>query len=289
MTRIVFLNGEYLPNDKAKISVLDRGFLYGDGIFETIRVYRGAPFRWREHLDRMRNSANSLGIKYDPDPAALRVIVDELLKQNNLQDAYLRINLSRGIYSGKIGFEASGEPTLFIYADTLNPPKEDEYENGVGAIIMPQSYVSPLAAHKTIAYLPYLLAREKAIKAGAREAFLSAPSGRITEGATSNIFIVLEGSIFTPPTDGSILAGIARRVVIDALAENNIRCLEDYFIRSDLTDADEIFITNSMIEVLPITSLDGKKILGGKPGPMARKALQVYREKVTKEIESENK
>jgi len=286
MTKFIWINGQFVTADKACVSPLDRGFLYGDGIFETMRIYDGVPFRWDWHIERMAASARALEIKWDGNAKKLKDTVSELARKNKLKNAYLRITVSRGIYTGDLGFNQDMEPTTVIFVDKLNAPSYDDYEKGIAATVVPHPWTSPMAAHKSISYLPYLAARNKARIAGAREAILTDSAGRLTEGATSNVFIVLGDRVFTPPADGSILGGVARRVVIASLKDLNIRLEEDYVTGGDAAGADEIFITNSIIEVLPITKLDNAAIGGGDVGQISRMALYAYRSEVQKEIES---
>ncbi len=286
MTRTIFLNGEMMPEEKACVSVFDRGFLYGDGLFETLRAYDGVPFRWDEHIERMTESARSLGMKWGehaPDKASAK----GLLEKNGLKDAYLRITMTRGLHSGDAGLVSDGAPTILMVADECRPPSEADYENGVEAVMMKNPWLSPLAAHKTLSYLPYLAAKQASRDAGARETILCNHFGQLTEGASSNVFVVLSGTIFTPPAEGQILDGIARRVAMKAAGEAGFQVAEDYVNCHDVTEADEIFITNSLIEVLPVTKLDGINIgPGGKVGPAARKVLEGYREEVKREVEA---
>ena len=270
MKRMVYLNGEIVPEDQACISVFDRGFLYGDGIFETIRVYESVPFRWDMHIQRMAESAQNLGINWKGDPE-LRTMVSELLHKNDLKDAYLRITLSRGIHTGDLGFDTGAEPTIVMIVDKLRLPSDDDYERGVGATIIPHTWISPMAAHKSLSYLPYLAARDKARADGAYEALLCGAFGRLAEGTTSNLFMVFGSKVFSPPADGRILPGIARQVVIDSLLEVGVKCIDEYVGAEDVRGADEIFITNSIIEVLPVTTLDGIAVGDRSVGPVTKK------------------
>ena len=287
MKKSVYLNGDFVPVEKATVSVMDRGFLYGDGIFETIRAYGGVPFRWKKHFERMAASAQTLGIEFNRSDGELRESVTELLARNELKDAYLRISLSRGIHHGDLGLSPNGVPTLVITAGELNRPSDEEYENGVSAIILSRPCTSPLASHKTLSYLPYLAARHKANEVGARETLLCGPAGRMTEGTSSNLFIVLSDRVFTPPDDGTILPGITRKTVMDALHASGIECMEDYFTSSEVYDADEVFITNSIIETLPVTRIGKAPVHNGKVGPIFKKALAAYRGEVRKELEGQ--
>ena len=289
MTKFIWINGQFVSADKACISPLDRGFLYGDGIFETMRIYDGVPFRWDWHIERMTTSVQALEIKWKGNTQALKGVVSELAQKNKLKNAYLRITVSRGIHNGDLGFDSDQEPTTVIFVDMLQAPSDGDYEKGIAATVVPHPWASPMAAHKSISYLPYLAAKNKARKKGVREAILCDYAGRFTEGATSNVFIVLDNRVFTPPTDGSILSGIARRVVIESLRNVGVRCEEEYMLMEDAIRADEIFITNSIIEALPITKLDGTAIGGGDVGSITRMALYAYRSEVQKEIEAAKK
>lgn len=286
MKKTVFLNGKLVPGEDARVSTFDRGFLYGDGLFETMRVYGGTPFRWDEHIARMAKSAGRLGIRWDgyaPDKAS----AVRLLEENGLKDACLRITMTRGLHSGDLGLSADGAPTVVMVAEECRPPAREDYENGVEAVLMKNPWLSPLAAHKTLSYLPYLAAKQVSRDAGARETLLCNHFGQLTEGASSNAFVVFSGRIFTPPAEGQILDGIARRVTIKAARDAGLQVTEDYINWRDVTEADEIFITNSVIEVLPVTKLDGVNVgPGGEVGPVSRKVLEGYREEVKKEVDA---
>ena len=289
MINTIYVNGQFISSDKACLSPLDRGFLYGDGIFETIRVYDRVPFRWNQHIERMTDSARALEINWKEETQKLKDIVSELLKRNNLKNAYLRISVSRGIHTGDLGFDSDHNPTTVIVTDKLKAPSYAEYERGVPATVVQHPWASPMAAHKTLSYLPYLAARHKARKAGMSEALLCDPSGRLTEGTTSNIFLVLRNKVFTPPADGTILGGITRRVALESLKSLNIECEENRVTVEDAARADEIFITNSIIEVLPVTALDKTPVGDGKVGPITKSAMDAYRSEVQKEIETAKK
>jgi len=287
MNRTVFFNGELAPEEDVRISAFDRGFLYGDGLFETIRVYGGVPFRWDEHIERMKKSAGRLGMGWSEHRAPDKSSVAGLLEKNGLKDAYLRITMTRGLHTGHIGLPSNGLPTVVMVVEECRPPSEEDYKNGVDAIMMKIPWLSPLAAHKTLSYLPYLAAKQTSLNAGAREAVLCDHFGRLTEGASSNVFAVFAGRIFTPPPEGQILDGVARRVAIKAAGAAGIKVTEDHVNCQDMADADEIFITNSIVEVLPVTRLDGVNVgPDGKVGPVSRKVLEGYREEVRKEVEA---
>jgi len=284
MSQIVYLNGQFLADSEARISIHDRGFLYGDGLFDTMRAYEGIPFRIEDHIERLRNSADCLGITIGAAPGEIKEIINELLARNGLENAYLRITVTRGIHSGDLSFDSAGPSTLLIVARPLTTPSEADYERGVSAaLVQGCGNPAPIARHKTISYLPYLIARELAAKSGAREAILVDDDGMILESSTGNVFIVLGEEIVTPPVIAGILPGIARKTVLELAPSIGIKAKEDTVAVKDLASASEAFVTNSIVEILPITHIDGKG-LGDNAGEVTRRISRAYKEEVKKYI-----
>jgi aminodeoxychorismate lyase len=266
----VFLNGRFVPEEKAVVSVFDRGFLYGDGLFETIRVFNGKPFRWEEHLERLRSGADFLKIKLPFKPAQLRTFADKLFAKNKMPDSLLRITLSRGV--GEAGFSPKNamQPTLVM---SLRPaPKSD-----IQWSLISSSFRLPandsLAQFKTSNKLPQVLARAEADAAHADEALLLNTDGFVAEATSSNLFWIRQGAIYTPPLTAGILPGITRSVVFEIAAHFNIPIHEKNIRLKELVQMDGIFLSLSSMGIVPAKSLDGKIL---KKSPITTQIARSY-------------
>ncbi|MFH2013210.1 MAG: branched-chain-amino-acid transaminase [Pseudomonadota bacterium] len=280
MNNYIYLNGEFIQHDEAKISVFDRGFLYGDGLFETMRAYSGRVFMLDEHLSRLFDSLDKLNIYLNIDKEILKSTIDKLLTINHLSDAYIRITVSRGKHSDTLTFNDNYTPTLVIMAKKLSPYPQEYYIKGTVVIIsdIRQNSFSPLSQHKSISYFNNILAKEEARKKGAFEAILLNSEGELAEGSTSNIFIAKSGKILTPTISSHILPGVTREVVLNILHQLKFQVEEKKICPEELLSSDEIFLTNSIMEVMPVVEVDGKKIGNGKPGQVFKRILEAYRE-----------
>jgi len=282
MTETVFLNGGYRPLKSADVHVTDRGFLYGDGIFDTMRAYRGVPFRIDDHVARLFGSAEALRIKIPLTQNALKDGIRKLLEKNKVDgDAYIRTTVTRG--SGKFGpaIRDDFEATVLAVALPLAPVKNEHYTDGVAAIVssVARNPDSPLNRHKTLNYLESILARDEAKREGAFEALFRDRDGACLEGASSNLFIVKGGQILTPSADGSILPGIARAVVLELSPDAEERNITV----DELKAADEAFITNSIVGVVPLVKVDGQDIGAGRVGKTAKALVEKFAAKVEEE------
>ncbi|MFW6158205.1 MAG: aminotransferase class IV [Planctomycetota bacterium] len=273
----VYLNGEFVERDVAAVSAFDRGVLYGDGLFETVRAYGGQPFDLGEHLARLAGSAAFLGIPF-PGREPIAGAVRELIDRNGLGDAYVRVTLTRGEHTGALVPDEPGEPTVLVEARELHPYPAELYERGADVIVSSLAHDSrsPLRAHKTTNYLLSIVAKREAAGRGALEAVLLDPAGHVCECATSNIFCVRGGALFTPPLDLNILPGITRSRVIELARAGGTAVREERFTADDLRAADEAFVTNSLMEVLPVRSVGGVR-LSAAPGPVTRSLRAAYR------------
>ena len=273
---MVYLNGDLLRAEEARIPATDRGFLYGDGLFETVRAYRGVCFRLEDHLDRLLASAQELKI---PLPSGdISKAIRELLRANGLSDAYVRITLSRGEHQGRLALETSSAPTLLIVAGPPHQPDPNDYETGIACIIsqIRQSAEAPSRRHKTLNYLDNLLAREEARLAGVQEAILLNTRGEVAEAATANLFLVEGEKLVTPSLEANILAGITRKVVLAMAKELGIEAEESLFDVDRLLAADEVFLTNSSIEILPVRRMDDRAVGTGQVGSVTGKLSEEY-------------
>ncbi len=288
MSDYAYINGKFVPEEEARVSVLDRGFLYGDGLFETMRAYHRRAFRIDDHLERLYRSCRELKIPLKMERKELKGAIGELLEKNDLTEAYLRLTLTRGLHTGSLGFDTCSSPTLVITSRELNPYPPSYYQKGIRAIIasIRQNSFSPLSGYKSLSYLAYLLAREEARTQGASEAILLNSKAEVTEGATSNIFLILNGKVSTPPEHAPLLPGITRKAVIEILPRLDLNCKICSILEQSLEDAEEVFITNSLMEVMPVTSIDGRKVGDGMPGPITRSIARAYQELVEGETSS---
>ena len=275
MSYIVYLNGQYLPIEDAKISVLDRGFTFGDGVYEVIPVYKGHIFRMREHLERLNNSLDEV---YIDRPYALeqwQEILRELIEKNSGMntgnDLSLYMQVTRGISERDHAIDIATKQTVFAMCRPL-----PEYDRSAGISAIIEEDIRWKYCHiKAITLLPSVMLRHKARDAGATEAIL-VKDGYITEGAASNVFIVKNGIVKTPPKDGSLLPGITRDLVVELLTESGIPCEELAIKEIELKQADEIWITSSTWEIVPVTRLDNNPVGTGRPGEVWQQASEIY-------------
>jgi len=275
MSDMVFLNGVLLPRRQAMVSVLDGGFLYGYGLFETMRAYQGRLFRLEKHLERLKRAAATLRIS--TENLSLEKAVREVLRGNRLGDARIRITVSCG--EGDV-FTAdfTGRPSVLITAAPYQPPPEEVYSKGFSAVIssIPRNSRSPLSRLKTTNYLESILSKREAITAGADEALCLNEQGFLAEGSMTNIFLVKDGVLHTPDISSGILPGIARGTVMELASDLGIRVMEGDIPPEELFSAQEAFLTNSMIEVMPLTIVEGKAIGVGTPGEITVNLMEAY-------------
>jgi len=276
----VYLNDRFVPQEEAVVSVFDHGFLYGDGVYETLRAYRGRVFQLAEHLARLDRSASHIQLRLPVGPERLADLLRESLRRNQLQEAYLRITLSRG--GGEIGLDPAlcKSPTLVIIAKPFQPYPESIYTSGVAVIIAKTRRNLPEALSpqvKSLNFLNNILAKMEAKTAGAHEALMLNHRGELTEGTTSNVFTVRGGRLLTPSVESGILDGITRGLVLQLAAELGIPSEETRVTIEDLTRAEECFLTNTTQEVLPVTQVDGRMIGNGRPGEITRRLHASFR------------
>jgi branched-chain amino acid aminotransferase len=274
---MVFLQGKIVPRDGARVSVRDRSFRHGEGVFETLRGRGRRAFRIADHLGRLRSSAALLGWRLPWGDAALAAAVEATLEANRLRESRLRIHASPGC--GGLD-EPAGPPLLLVEAEPFAAVDEDRRRAGVALKVWGgrQSGRSALAGAKTASYAGNLAARRWARQAGAHDALLLDEDGHVCEASCANLFAVRDGRLRTPPLDCGALAGITRRVVLELArgsAAGEVR--EETVTLEDLLAADEIFLTSTGVELLPVTSVDGREAGGGKPGPVTGELLGLYR------------
>jgi branched-chain amino acid aminotransferase len=277
--KFTFLNGKIISDTEGHISLRDRGFLYGDGIFETLRSYNRIPFKLAEHLERLHSSAGKLKIPFEYTIKELSKNVKELVKINNILDAYIRITLSRGIGNNGLGINDNSESTLLIQNKPFMPYERKLYKKGMSLTISRarRSTSCPISCHKTTNLLTSILLKEEVKEKSAHEAIVLNTDGYVAECIVSNIFIVDSRKVITPSLDTNILPGITRKIVLDICTNNNISVSEDRFRIETLIKADEMFITNSLMEIMPIAKVDGNKIGKTMPGEVTTQLMSAYK------------
>jgi branched-chain amino acid aminotransferase len=283
MSEIVYLNGSLVSRDRARISPLDYGFLYGFGLFETMRAYNGRIFRIESHLKRLEYAASILGLQIDV--TELKEAAQDTIYANQLQDARIRITVSAGEGEMVPDPTTCTNPTVMVTAGQYHPYPEQTYDRGFSVSIssIRRNSGSLLAELKSTNYLESLLARQKARSSGFDDAILLNDKGLLAEASTSNIFIVSGGILRTPGKQNGLLSGITRDIVLKLALQIGIDIAEQDIELDELVHADEIFLTNSLIEVMPVTRIDMKPVGNGKPGPVTRKMMEAYRSLVIAE------
>ena len=276
----IYLDGKYVSEDEAKISVFDHGLLYGDGVFEGIRLYGGRIFRLDQHLDRLFASAKAIMLQVPLTREQLVEACCETCRQNKLKDGYIRLVVTRGVgYLGLNPFRCKN-PTVFIIADTIELYPEEVYRKGLKLITASTQRTSPAAVSpsiKSLNYLNNILAKIEAVNAGTVEAIMLNNAGHVAECTGDNIFIVRHGRLETPPVSAGALVGITRQVVIELAAKRKIEFAEPNLTRYDLTTADEVFLTGTAAEIVPVVSIDARIIGSGKPGSLTLKLTEDFR------------
>lgn len=282
----IWLNGVVLDEEEARLPVMDRAVLYGDGIFETIRAYRGMPFRLDRHLKRLMQGCSALRLKVPAGKEDIARAIDLLYRENVVYgDAYVRITVTGGIYDGSRTLTRATSPNLFIVVKPLPSLQDYQHEKGVRVCIssFPKNSNSPLSRIKSANYLESLWARQEAADEGYDDALFLNEKGHLCEATTSNLFFSKDGILLTPLPACGILSGITREAVIELCEAMSIPCLEGHFVLEDLLQADEAFLTNSIVEILPVREVLGKP-LSSCPGPLTTKLQRAYRELVEKEL-----
>lgn len=267
----VYLNGEYLPLADAKVSVLDRGFLFGDGVYEVIPVYRGRLFRFDDHITRLNASLRAIRLDVNKTVAEWRAIFSPMLDSS--KDQYIYLQITRG-YAPKRdhGFPEQVLPTVFAMCSEMKPFAGRA--TGVKALTLEDTRWR-MCNVKAITLLANLLLRQEALDQDCAEAIL-VRNGYVTEGAASNLFAVIDDELITPPKNNEILPGITRDVILELAEANQIRCREEVIAVEALQDASEIWVTSSTREIVPVTELDGMMVGSGKPGQVYRKMDQLF-------------
>ncbi|HHW74183.1 MAG TPA: branched-chain-amino-acid transaminase [Firmicutes bacterium] len=276
----IYLNGSFVPEEKAVISVFDHGLLYGDGVFEGIRAYHNRVFRLEEHLQRLYESAKSIMLTIPLTKQEMQEVVLETLRRNNLRDAYIRLVVTRGV--GDLGLDPSKchNPAVFCIASTIQLYPAELYEKGLEVVTVPtpRNYneaVNPRI--KSLNYLNNILAKIEANLAGTMEAIMLNPQGYVAEATGDNIFMIREGALITPPSYANILEGVTRNAVIELARRRGMTVKEELFTRHDLYSAGQVFLTGTAAELIPVIKIDGRIIGRGKPETIFFELLEDFR------------
>jgi branched-chain amino acid aminotransferase len=278
----IYLDGKYVDEAEAKVSVFDHGLLYGDGVFEGIRLYAGNIFRLEEHLERFEWSAKAIMLKLPLGRAELAEVVAETCRQNHLQDAYIRLVVTRG--AGDLGLAPwlCAKPTLFVIASRISLYPAEHYENGLAIVTVPTRRIGPAALPamiKSLNYLNNILAKIEAKQFGALEAIMLNEQGYVAECTADNVFIVHKGEILTPAASHGALRGITRSAIFDIGRDLGVPVKDAELTRYDLWCAEECFLTGTGAEVIPVVKLDGREIGSGRPGPMTQRVAEAFRQR----------
>jgi D-alanine transaminase len=279
----IYLNGDYMPIAEAKISVLDRGFIFGDGVYEVIPVYSRRAFRLAEHLRRLQHSLGGIKLANPHSDGEWTTIINQIIARNPGEDQYLYLHITRGVAKRDHAFpKPPVAPTVFMMSSPLPTPPAELLRSGVGAVTAPDNRWLRCDI-KAISLLPNVLLRQMAVDAGCAETILLRADAKtagsfLTEGAASNIFVVKDGKLLAPPKDNLMLPGITYDVILEIAAADGIPHQVRRVDAAEVFAADELLLTSSTKEVLAITQLDGKPVGTGKPGPMFARLHELYQD-----------
>ncbi len=293
MDKWVFLNGEFVPAENARVSIYDHGFLYGDGAFEGIRAYDGRAFKLAEHVGRLYNSLKALWIDLPYGREQFIANIEKLLEMNQVTDGYIRVTVSRGVSLGLDPKNITTQPTVVVSTDRLALYPRSAYETGLDVVTVATRVANPQVMEPRIKslgkYLCNIQAKIEANQVGAGEGLMLTEDGYVAECTGDNVFFVTNGAVTTPPSFLGILEGITRQVVIDLLRQTGVQVQEKVFTRFDLYTCDEAFLTGTAAEVIPMVKLDDRPIGDGKPGPISNKLIEQFRKYVASQSSADTR
>ncbi len=275
-TQTVFLNGRFLPIEEACVPVLDRGFIFGDGIYEVVPVYGGRLFRWPHHLARLKRSLAKIRIDNPRDDAGWTSLVNELIQRHPWTDQFIYLQVTRGVAKRDHAFPANATPTVFAMASEFVPVPAAQREQGISAITLPDERWLHCDI-KSISLLGNVLARQAAVDAQAAECVMFR-DGFLTEGSSSNVWVVRQGTLFGPPHDNRILEGIRVGLMDELCAASGVPLQTRPVLRDEVLAADELMVSSATKEIVPVTRLDGRPVGDGKPGPVYRRLYAAYQQ-----------
>ena len=283
MALSIYIDGRYVQKrEDATVALFDHGFLYGDGVFEGIRVYGGKVFRMHDHMERLYRSARGIALDVPMDRAALAEVVLETVRRSGLDDAYIRLIVSRG--SGDLGIDPRKcvVGSIYVIADKISVYPREKYEKGLRVVTASTRRLRPDTLNcqiKSLNYLNNILAKQEATRFGADEAVMLNDAGYITEATAENIFVIKRGEVATPPTYLGVLEGITRGVVLDLARQMGLPAAEKVLVMHDVYNAEEVFLTGTGAELVPVVEADGRQIGDGKPGPLFQRLLTAFQER----------
>ena len=286
MEQFVYINGELIPRNEARVSVFDHGFLYGNGLFETMRAYKRKIFRLEHHLQRLFLSLESLSFPIPFTFDSLKEAIYKTIEANRQEDAYIRLNITRGEGATVPDPTTCKNPNLIIITRDYLPYAPSLYQKGYrGKVVQVRpSPHTPTATMKTLNFLDHIIAKMEAKAAGFNEGILVNTDGFVTEGTVSNIFIVTGNRVATPAREAGLLPGVTRQVILELAEDKQIKGEETKITPHQLAGADEAFLTNSLVEIMPLVELDGHPIGAGTPGPVTQQLTVSYKKRVQEEL-----
>tara|TARA_R110002111_G_scaffold262862_1_gene341985 strand:- start:2083 stop:2940 length:858 start_codon:yes stop_codon:yes gene_type:complete len=281
MSLQIYIDGKLLPKEEAKISVFDHGLLYGDGVFEGIRVYHNKVFLMQEHIDRLYESALAIRLEIPLAKSEMIKAINETVAANKIENGYVRLVVTRGAGSLGLDIRRTSNPQVIIIADNISLYDPQLYIDGLKIITAATIRNHPAALSsrvKSLNYLNNIMAKIEGTDAGCIEALMLNHKGEVAECTGDNIFIIKNGIVKTPPIDAGILEGITRNAVIKLAERSGITVEQSSFMRHDIFVADECFLTGSAAEVIPVVALDGRTIGDGKPGPITKELNEKFKQ-----------
>lgn len=286
MQRSAFVNGNFIPEAQASVSIFDRGFLYGDGLFETVCIYSGKVFRLNRHFERLAEGLKTLQFTIPLGTPMLVHWLTELIQRNAVREGFARIIVTRGISDFGLGTPTARDPNVVMYAQPRTPFSAERYAKGFRILIAKEraNAQSIMEVTKTISRVHHVLAKMEAERAGVDDAVLLNTNGHLAEGTASNVFLVQKGTLLTAPIEAGLLPGITREIIQTLATEEKVPIREGKYTAQDLYGADEAFLSSSLMELMPVVEADGNRIGTGTPGPVTQKLHAAYRKLVAKEL-----